>query len=155
MDRTILYCGRESTRKLQRVRFVTPTALPRASSSFYKIQVGVAVGSQVDYFGTFLGTQDKVDACVPFDLTGPDDLGFALEADAVVVADLTTFGSPPSLVGSGFHVEIGHGIDEPTRRDAERGNRDEIASVLDFLQASGAGDDRFFVPTSFTAVEEE
>lgn len=97
----------ESNVVLRNLVLVSVDARAPSVSAYHKVEVGLAVGTNTTWIGTWDQSTQKIEAGVALRILDDDRLGMRIPKDSVMVVRVTSSGSPATIETAKVHVTLG------------------------------------------------
>lgn len=136
MTRTCLYTPPDGNRTLKGAWLLADVDRTANTSAYVTVSVGIAHGTDVDYYGEWNGSTTNLLAASPVKVISAAQ---KIAASSMVVAEVTTAGDV-SLTGLSVQLLIGHTLAVPGNRLQDRQVQASVEGVTDFLKDTQAGD---------------
>ena len=90
---------------VRRLWLKSSTDRPKDKAAYYRIRVGIATGSYVDWLGEWNQSRSGIGANEKFHLSGEFPLNIQLDEGTEIVVGITSYGSPATLYGMSVEVK--------------------------------------------------
>lgn len=139
MGRSVAYAPFDARRVLRAIRLVSPADRAVDHADNYRVRVGVAVESRIDWIGEWDGANCALKAHVPLVLGGRPALARKLPESSVLVVDMERRGLPPSIRGAAVLLRVGSDFQANSPRAVDRTAQESIEAAADHQGDLGAG----------------
>lgn len=139
VGRHVAYVPFDSRRVLRAIRLVSPVDRAVAHADCYRVRVGVAVESRVDWIGEYDGANMALKAHVPLVLGGRSTIAKKLVANSAIVVETERRGLPAPIRGSAVLMRVGSDFEAASERTWSRDTQEAIESLADLQSTRGDG----------------